>query len=57
MKESGWRAGWYVGTVHGYHDDTDTLTITYASEPHDPYEEELTPLIERNKIQLLWCPI
>ena len=57
MKESGWRAGWYVGTVHGYHDDTDTLTITYASEPHDPYEEELTPLIEGNKIQLLWCPI
>ena len=54
VKDSGWKAGRYIATVHSYDEDTDTLTITYASEPDNPYAEELTPLIEG---KLLWCPI
>ena len=52
MKDSWWKAGWYIATVHSYDEDTDTLTITisYASEPDNPYAEELTPLIEGKKI-------
>ena len=38
VKKSGWWTGWYVVTIHSYHDDTDTLTVTYTSELHDPYE-------------------
>lgn len=57
VKDSGWKPGWYVATVHNYVEETDILTITYASEPHNPYEEELTPLIGKGKIKLVWSPL
>ena len=72
----GWRAGWYVATVHNYctidyratyvyvsssivYDcmDTDMITLMYQSEPNNPYEQELTPLIAEGKIKLIWSPI
>ena len=53
----GWRAGWYVATVHNYCMDTDIITLTYQSEPNDPYDEELTPLIDDGKIKLIWSPL
>lgn len=55
--DSGWKAGWYVGTVQSYDEETDVLCITYAGEPNDPYEEDLSELIDQGKIKLLWCPI
>ena len=53
----GWRAGWYVATVHNYCMETDMITLTYQSEPNDPYDEELSPLIADRKIKLIWSPI
>ena len=53
----GLRAGWYVATVHNYCMETDMITLTYQSEPNDPYDEELSPLIADRKIKLIWSPI
>ena len=57
MQSMGWRAGRYVATVHNYCMDTDIITLTYQSEPNNPYDEELTPLIADGKIRLIWSPI
>ena len=54
VKGSGWKAGWYTAIVHRYDEDLDILTITYASEPNIPYEEELGELLAQEKIQLVW---
>jgi len=54
VKGSGWKAGWYTGIVHRYDEDLDILTITYASEPSTPYEEDLGELLAQEKIQLVW---
>ena len=53
----GWRAGWYVATANNYCMETDMITLTYQSEPNDPYDEELSPLIADRKIKLIWSPI
>ena len=57
VKNSGWRAGWYVAVVQQYHPESDMLLITYASEPDNVYEEELTPLISKKRIKLVWSPM
>ena len=54
---TGWKAGWYMATVHSYCMDTDILTLTYQSEPNHPYDEELTPLVAQEKIKLIWSPL
>ena len=52
LKDSDWKEGWYSATVNSYCNETDLLTITYTSEPGQPYEEELFPLIANKKLQL-----
>ena len=54
---SGWKPGWYRAEVQGYSEDNDIITLRYVSEPTECYEEELTPLIEENKIQLIQSPL
>ena len=49
----GWRAGWYVATVHNYCMDTDIIMLTYQSEPNNPYDE----VIADGEIKLIWSPI
>ena len=56
-ESTGWKAGWYMATVHSYCMDTDILTLTYQSEPNHPYDEELTPLVAQEKIKLIWSPL
>ena len=57
VKGSGWKGGWYTAKVHRYDEDSDTLTVTYSSEPSTPYEEDLDELIAQDKIELIWCPL
>ena len=38
---SGWRPGWYVATVQKYCPDSNIITVVYASEPNETYDEEL----------------
>ena len=56
-KEETESSGWYVATVHNYCTDTDIITLTYQSEPNNPYVEELTPLIAEGKLKLIWSPV
>ena len=56
-ESTGWKAGWYVATVHSYCMETDVITLTYQSEPNHPYNEELTPLITQRKLKLIWSPL
>ena len=42
-----------MATVHSYCIDSDIITVTYHSEPNNPYEEELTLMIEEGKIKLV----
>lgn len=57
VKGSGWKGGWYTAKVHGYDELSDTLTVTYSSEPSTPYEEELNELLNQEKIKLVWSPL
>ena len=57
VKDSGWRAEWYEAMVHKYCQESDTITVSYSTEPGVPYDEKLTPLIANNKIKLVWSPI
>jgi hypothetical protein len=57
VKGSGWTAGWYTAMVHRYDDELDIITLTYASEPNTPYEEELGELLVQEKIKLLCSPL
>ena len=56
LGDTGWRQGWYSATVHKYDRESDTITITYTSEPGVLYHEELSPLVE-NKIKVLHAPV
>lgn len=55
--DAGWRPGWYAATVQKYCQETDMLTVTYASEPDETYDEELLPLLSKGAIKLLWSPM
>ena len=57
VKDSGWKPGWYPGTVQKYCEETDILTIVYALEPGINYEEELSPLVANQKIKLIWSAL
>ena len=51
VKDSGWKTGWYTANVHGYDEPADILTVTYSSEPNNPYDEELGELLNHDKIK------
>ena len=55
--DSGWKPGWYTTTVQRYCNDTDIVTVTYASEPNHAYDEDLLTLISGGQIKLLWSPL
>ena len=57
IRDTRWRSGWYVATVHKYCEETDMLTTTYVSEPNQTCDEELLPLLSNSKIKLLWSPL
>ena len=48
LESTDWKGGWYKATVNSYCNETDMLTLPYASEPGIPYEEELLPLLSNN---------
>ena len=48
----GWKPGWFTAIVQQYCHATDTLTLTYSSEPGRVYEEDLTYLMSNNRIKL-----
>ena len=53
VRGSGWKAGWYRAEVQGYCDETDVITLCYVSQPNESYEEDLSLLVQQNKIKLL----
>ena len=55
--DSGWKPGWYTGTVQKYYSETQTITVVYQLEPNNTYEEEIIPLISQKRVKLLWSPI
>ena len=55
--DSGWKPGWYTATVQRYCNDTDIITVTYASEPNHTYDDDLPTLISGGRIKLLWSPL
>ena len=55
--DTGWKPGWYVATVQGYCNETEIVTVKYASEPNLTYGEDLSTLISDGRIKLLWSPL
>ena len=55
--DTGWKPGWYVATVQGYCNETEIVTVKYASEPNLTYDEDLSTLISDGRIKLLWSPL
>lgn len=52
VKESGWRAGWYLAEVQGFDPEDDTIDIIYSKEPDVTYTEDVSAAISTGSIRI-----